>query len=126
MASGDSPSNAAIAAMGGGGGGNGQEVFNFEMGRGCGAAMARRYFIYKVLLESPLLEPHISSKAYMLNIGCNTPHWDLCYRGGQRFVGDSNSPISIVSHLKLTSVLILKEPYSIEKCATCLDTSLRF
>ena len=50
MASGDSsdsPSNAAIAAMGGGGGG----------------AMARRYFIYKVLLEraSPLLERHIPS-----------------------------------------------------------------
>ena len=40
--------------------------------------------------------------------------------------GDSDSPISIVPHLKLTSVLILKEPYSIEKCATCLDTFLRF
>ena len=26
--------------------------------------------------------------------------------------GDSDSPISIVPHLKLTSVLILKEPYS--------------
>ena len=48
--SGDSPSNAVIAAMEGGGGG--------------GGAMARSYFIYKVLLESPLLEPHISSKAY--------------------------------------------------------------
>ena len=49
-----------------------------------------------------------------------------CYRGGQRFAGDSDSPISIVPHLKLTSVLILKGPYSIEKCATCLDTCLRF
>ena len=48
------------------------------------------------------------------------------YRGGQRFAGDSDSPISIVPHLKLTSVLILKGPYSIEKCATCLDTCLRF
>ena len=38
--SGDSPNNAAIAAMGGG-------------------AMAIDIFIYKVLLESPLLEPHI-------------------------------------------------------------------
>ena len=46
--------------------------------------------------------------------------------GGQRFVGDSDSPISIVPHLKLISILILKEPYSIEKCATCLDTFLRF
>ena len=46
--------------------------------------------------------------------------------GGQRFVGDSNSPVSIVSDLKLISVLILKEPYSIEKCATCLDIFLRF
>ena len=51
--SGDSPSNAAIAAMGGGGGGGGG-----------GGAMAMDIFIYKVLLESPLLEPHISSKAY--------------------------------------------------------------
>ena len=54
---------------------------------------------------------------------------DLCHeklQGGQRFAGDSDSPISIVPHLKLTSVLILKEPYSIEKCATCLDTFLRF
>ena len=48
------------------------------------------------------------------------------YRGGQQFTGDSDSPISIVPHLKLTSVLILKVPYSIEKCATCLDTFLRF
>ena len=48
------------------------------------------------------------------------------YRGGQRFAGDSNSPISIVPHLKLTSMLILKEPYSIEKSATCLDTFLKF
>ena len=39
------------------------------------------------------------------------------YRGGT---------VSIVSHVKLISVLILKEPYSIEKCATCLDTFLRF
>ena len=46
--------------------------------------------------------------------------------GGQRFAGDSDSPISIVPHLKLTSVLILKGPYSIEKCATCLETFLRF
>ena len=42
--SGDSPSNAAKAAGGGGGGGG-------------GGAMARRY---KVLLENPHLEPHIS------------------------------------------------------------------
>ena len=48
------------------------------------------------------------------------------YRGGQRFAGDSDSPVSIVPHLKLIYVLILKEPYSIEKCATCLDTFLRF
>ena len=47
-------------------------------------------------------------------------------QGGQRFAGDSDSPISIVPHLKLTSVLILKEPYSIAKCAICLDTFLRF
>ena len=46
--------------------------------------------------------------------------------GGQQFAGDSNSPIFIVPQLKLTSVLILKVPYSIEKCATCLDTFLRF
>ena len=41
-------------------------------------------------------------------------------------MGDSDSPVSIVPHLKLTYVLILKEPYSIEKCATCLDIFLRF
>ena len=46
--------------------------------------------------------------------------------GGGGGGGDSDSPISIVPLLKLTSVLILKEPYSIEKCATCLDTFLRF
>ena len=46
--------------------------------------------------------------------------------GGQQFTGDSNSPISIVLHLKLTSTMILKELYSIEKCAICLDTFLRF
>ena len=50
----------------------------------------------------------------------------LHYRGGQRFAGDSDSPISIVPHLKLTYMLILNEPYSIEKCATCLDTFLKF
>ena len=49
-------------------------------------------------------------------------HWELSVYTGW----DSNSPISIVPHLKLTSVLILKEPYSIEKCAKCLDTFLRF
>ena len=48
------------------------------------------------------------------------------YRGGQQFAGDSDSPIFIVPQLKLTSVLILKVPYNIEKCATCLDTFLRF
>ena len=53
MASGDSPSNAAIAAMGGGGGGGGQWPWIF-------------LFIKYVLLESPLLEPHISSKAESL------------------------------------------------------------
>ena len=41
-------------------------------------------------------------------------------------MGDSDSPISIVPHLKLTSMLKLKEPYSIEKSATCLDTFLKF
>ena len=52
----------------------------------------------------------------------------ICYKIHTSFIqeGDSDSPISIVPHLKLTSVLILKEPYSIEKCATCLDTFLRF
>ena len=48
------------------------------------------------------------------------------YRGEKRFAGDSDLPVSIVPHLKLISLLILKEPYSIEKCATCLDTFLRF
>ena len=48
------------------------------------------------------------------------------YSGGQQFAGDSDSPIFIVPQLKLTPVLILKVPYSIEKCATCLDTFLRF
>ena len=52
---------------------------------------------------------------------------NLCrVQGGQQFAGDSDSPVSIVPHLKLIFVLILKEPYSIEKCATCLDTFLRF
>ena len=46
--------------------------------------------------------------------------------GGQQFAGDSDLPIFIVPQLKLTSVLILKVPYNIEKCATCLDTFLRF
>ena len=46
--------------------------------------------------------------------------------GGRRFAGDSNSPISTELHLKLTSTAILKELYSIEKCAICLDTFLRF
>ena len=41
MASGDSDNSPSNGAMEGGG-------------------MARRYFIYKVLLESPLLEAHIS------------------------------------------------------------------
>ena len=46
--------------------------------------------------------------------------------GGQHFTVDSVSPISIVLHLKLTSTMMLKELYSIEKCAICLDTFLRF
>ena len=41
----------------------------------------------------------------------------ILYRGG-----GSNSPISIVLHLKLTSTMILKELYRIEKCAICLVT----
>ena len=62
MASGDSPSN---AAMEGGGGGGGQWPGDM--------------FIYKVLLESPLLGPHISSKACAEYwVYCNTPRWDLC------------------------------------------------
>ena len=45
----------------------------------------------------------------------------LCATGG-----DIDSPVSIVPHLKLISVLILKEPYGIEKCAPYVDTFLRF
>ena len=41
-------------------------------------------------------------------------------RRGQRFTS------FYLPHLKLTSTMILEEPYSIEKCATCLDTFLRF
>ena len=48
------------------------------------------------------------------------------YTGWQRFAGDSSSSISIVLHLKLTSTMILKELYSKEKCAICLDIFLRF
>ena len=40
-------------------------------------------------------------------------------------IGDCYS-IFIVPQLKLTFVLILKVPYNIQKCATCLDTFLRF
>ena len=62
---------------------------------------------------------------YAICVLCKSPV--LCgVQGGQQFAGDSDSPISIVPHLKLTSVLILKVPYSVEKCATCLDTFLRF
>ena len=39
--------------------------------------------------------------------------------GGGGGGGGSDSPISIVPHLKLTSVLTLK-------CARCLDTFLKF
>ena len=48
------------------------------------------------------------------------------YRRRQHFKVDSVLPISIVLHLKLTPTMILKELYSIEKCAICLDTFLRF
>ena len=71
MASGDSPSNVVIAAMEGG---NGQEViacgngFPVQLGNGEGVwggdGQEIFLFIKYVLLESPLLEPHISSKAY--------------------------------------------------------------
>ena len=50
----------------------------------------------------------------------------MMYRRGQHFAVDSILPIPIVLHLKLTSAMILKELYSIEKCAVCLDTFLRF
>ena len=40
--------------------------------------------------------------------------------------GTAISLVSIVPHLKLISMFILKEPYGIEKCAPCLDTFLRF
>ena len=43
-------------------------------------------------------------------------------RKTQEYRRDSISPISIVLYLKLTSTMIQKELYSIEKCAICLDT----
>ena len=48
------------------------------------------------------------------------------YRRGQHFAVDSISPICIVLHLKLISTVMLKELYTIENCATCLYTFLRF
>ena len=51
---------------------------------------------------------------------------ELYYRRGQDYAVDSISPISVVFHFKLKSTVILKELYSIEKCAICLDNILRF
>ena len=48
------------------------------------------------------------------------------YRRVQHFAVGSVSLISIVLQLKLTSTVILKELYSIEKCAICLETFLKF
>ena len=69
--SGDSPSN---AAMGGGGGGNCQEAIacrdgfpvQFGNGKGVWGSDGQEIFLFikYAHLESPLLEPHISSKAY--------------------------------------------------------------
>ena len=41
-------------------------------------------------------------------------------------LGTAIRQYSIAFHLKLTSTTILKELYSIEKCAICLDAFLRF
>ena len=49
----------------------------------------------------------------------------LIYRRGQHFAVDCILPISFVLHLKLTSTVILKELFGIEKCAICRDTFLR-
>ena len=59
--SGDSPNNAAIAAMGGGGGG-GQWPWIFLFIKYCWKAP----FCSLIFLQK-----------HMLNIGCNTPRWDL-------------------------------------------------
>ena len=66
MASGDSPSNAAMGGGGGGGGGGAmaRRYSTWKWGGGVGRRWPGDIFIFKVLLESPLLEPRISSKAY--------------------------------------------------------------
>ena len=71
-----------------------------------------------VLLYLYIHSPSLRHYFLHLNINCT-----FVYRGGGG--GNSDSPISVVPHLKLPSVLILKMTYSIEKCAICLDTSLR-
>ena len=72
--SGESPSNAAIAAMGGQwpGGiqlGNGEEVWGGD---------GQEIFLFiKYCWKAPFWSLIFLQK-HMLNIGCNTPCWDLC------------------------------------------------
>ena len=68
------------------------------------------------LCQSNLFLLPISSQSRMCRNG---------YRRGHHFAVDNTLPISIVLYLKLTSIMILKELYSTEKCAICLDTFLR-
>ena len=89
MASGDNPSNAAIAAMGGGGGGggNGQEAIAWRRWLSCptwkwGGDVGRRWpgdiFIYKVrTFGKPPSRASYFSKSISSILG-NTPCWDLC------------------------------------------------
>ena len=81
-------------------------------------------FELSVQIEYMLINiPKTCGKRHQMYLPSNV----LIYRGGQRFAGDSDfHQFLCVPHLKLISMLILKEPYSIEKCATCLDTFLRF
>ena len=78
MASGDSPSNAAIAAMGGGGGGGvARRYSTLKWGGGVGRRWPGDILFIKYCWKAPFWSLIFLQK-HMLNIGCNTPRWDLC------------------------------------------------
>ena len=82
--SGDSPSNAAIAAMEGGGGqwpgGDSMRLScpTWKWGGGVGRRWPGDIFFDKVRTVGKPPSGASFLQKHVLNIGCNTPRWDLC------------------------------------------------
>ena len=75
MASGNSAYSPSNAARGGGGGGAWPGGIQLGNGKGVWGDDSQEIFLF---MKYVLLESLIFFQKHKLNIGCNTPRWDLC------------------------------------------------